>query len=124
MVRTFPSPDLPAGLSCALPLRILVAQRSLCRLRLDYLCLGHVGGQRSQAGVQSCIFCNKRMRMGALHVLLRCPSFQVQRNVLAQDMPVPNWDEHYNFMAQLLALVPGHPAYPALAVLCAAIDDQ
>ena len=49
-----------------------MGHRALCRLRAGTLDLAHVHGNKSQAKVRCCIFCNKKTWAPYIHVLGEC----------------------------------------------------
>ena len=67
-----PSPLPAALLSVSLPWEALMGHRALCRLRAGTLDLAHVHGNKSQAKVRCCIFCNKKTWAPYIHVLGEC----------------------------------------------------
>ena len=62
---------------------VLSGIRSWCRIRAGIVVLGHRRGQRSQARVQCCIFCDCESSSLYQHVFLHCPHWIQERSGLA-----------------------------------------
>ena len=66
--------------------RIMLGQRSLCRLRAGLICFGHSHGARSNARQQACIFCGTLSLSLHFHVLCRCGKWQDARERVWSDI--------------------------------------
>ena len=80
--RPLPSVDLCKEQARSLKWSTLLWQRSLCRLRCGLLRFGHVGGERSSARRQACLFCGTFSLSLHFHVLCRCPCWDEQRHII------------------------------------------
>ena len=80
-----PLPGTGIGrLQVHLPLASHVHVRSWCRLRCGLLCLSHLGGSRSAARFQDCIFCKQSVRNNLVHSLSLCPRWASRRTLLEE----------------------------------------
>ena len=65
--------------AASLTWEVLVGVRALCQLRGGLVVLRAVGGRRSSARFQSCIFCSRTVRNATVHVLGSCPAWSQRR---------------------------------------------
>ena len=67
------------ALGSGLGWKLLVAQRSLARLRGGFRSLGHVQGRQSWARRQSCVLCGAVQSSLTFHILSACPATESAR---------------------------------------------
>ena len=118
-----PHPLVAARSACP-PGWALLAQRSISRLRAGYFRVGHVGGQRSGARVQSCALCGGLILDGAIHAVLFCPALADHREALWSALcSPPPLDVPSAALGQLLLLHPGEEGFVQFAVLVGALEE-
>ena len=94
---------------------VLIAQRSLIRLRCGFVRCGHLHGAMSQAQSVQCFACNKFTRSPVFHILLYCSHFEETRDNLRKlGLCVDS--------ANYVSTNPNHPAFPALAEFAFDLD--
>ena len=116
--------DLAAALRGGYPWEVLQGMRSLSRWRAGLFVLGHVGGRRSWAAVQSCVLCGSRQRSLSFHACGGCPGTEEGRAAfwVARAQPQPASQEAC--ARAVLSARPGEAGYPEAVLLAASVDKH
>ena len=103
------STQLKDILKLNLPWNVLLSQRAVIQLRRGYVELGHVGGRKSTAKIQECIFCAKRYSNVKFHVIHACIKLDHARQPCAPHFPC-------GIDLAMLDIPPCHPGYEPMAL--------
>ena len=121
-IRPNMSEDVQEGLTHELPWFSMQLQRSACRLRANLLTFGHLGGKRSAARRQRCVFCEEPHLSSTFHVLCRCTHWEELRRLFwitcGQDTPATQ-EEQTIF---ILSSAPGDPSYGVFLAWAGSLD--
>ena len=117
-----PVRDLASALRGEYSWEVLQGMRSLSRWRAGIFVLGHAGGSRSWAAVQSCVLCGARHRSLTFHACSSCPATAEGRAAFwaARAQPQPGSQEAC--ARALLSARPGEAGYSEAVSLAASVD--
>ena len=101
---------------------VLLGQRSLSRLRMGALALGHESGRRSWARSQACILCGIRTRSRTFHVLGVCEAAEGKRADFWHARGTPQPESKESCAVAILSSTPDQPGYAEAAMLALAVD--
>ena len=118
------SAEISQAVAKTLPWHSLLLQRSLARLRAGLLCFSHLGGRRSSAKRQRCIFCDSSIFSSTFHTLCRCTKWRSMRAVFWQVMQTPIPVPMHEQVVAILGCGPSSPGYGAALAWAGSLDRE
>jgi len=121
-LRPVMSHDVRGALGSSLGWELLVAQRSLARLRGGFLSLGYVQGRQSWARRRSCVLCGALQSSLTFHILSACPATVSVRAAFWRARGVQQAASARECAAALLGCGLGQAGYAEALLLAAEVE--